>query len=48
MLDGTVNPSYVVLRGAAYAARLALDALPLVRLHRLHHVVGELQTRGMT
>lgn len=44
----TGGPSYVVLRGAAYAARLALYALPLVRLHRLHHVVGELQTRGVT
>lgn len=41
------GPSYIVLRGAAYAAGLALYALPLVRPHRLHHVVGELQTRGV-
>lgn len=40
--------TYVVLWGAADAAWLALDALPLVRPHRLHHVVGELQTRGVT
>lgn len=40
--------AYIVLRGAAEAARLALDALPLVRPHRLHHVVSELQTRGVT
>lgn len=45
---GAEGRTYVVLRGAADAARLALDALPLVRPHRLHHVVGELQTRGVT
>lgn len=54
MADGaTVNlsaggPAYIVLRGAADAAGLALYALPLVRAHRLHHVGGELQTRGVT
>lgn len=40
--------TYVVLRGATDAARLALYTLPLVRPHRLHHVVGELQARGVT
>lgn len=54
MADGaTVNlsaggPAYIVLRGAADAAGLALYALPLVRAHGLHHVGGELQTRGVT
>lgn len=40
--------TYVVLRGAADAAWLALYALPLIRPHCLHHVVSELQTRGVT
>lgn len=40
--------TYIVLRGATDAARLALYALPLVRPHCLHHVVSELQTRGVT
>lgn len=35
--------SYVVLRGSAQAARFTLDTLPLVRPHRLHHVLGELK-----
>lgn len=42
------NNTYVILRGSAYAAGLALDALPLVCLYRLHHVLGELQTCGVT
>ena len=37
--------AHVVLGGATQGAGLALDALPLVRPHRLHHVLGELQTR---
>lgn len=40
--------TYIVLRGATDAAWLALYALPLVRPHCLHHVVSELQTRGVT
>lgn len=40
--------TYVVLRGAADAAWLALYALPLIRPHCLHHVVSELQTRRVT
>ena len=40
--------TYIVLWGSTEAARLALDALPLVRPHRLHHVVGELQARRVT
>lgn len=37
----------IIVRGAAEAAGLALDALPPVLLHREDHVGSELQTGGM-
>lgn len=37
----------VVLRGAAHVAALALDALPVVRLHGSHHHRSELQAGGV-
>lgn len=48
MLSRLLHHTYIVLWGAADAAGLALYALPLVRPHRLHHVVSELQTCGVT
>lgn len=38
----------VVFRGPADGAALAFDTLPRVLLHRHHHVVRELEARGVT
>ena len=43
-----LDDTYIVLRGATEAAWLALDALPLVGPHCLHHVLCELQACRVT